>query len=170
MAPGLLIALSRFSGQVSRVSVEGTLVGTVARGRFYPELAPGIRQKSVGTRYSGTLYNKKFYPAFEKMGIAQLTNSLADNNVNIDKVKEACLALDGTLDEDARLQVSFWLLPRFPVTVQIWPGDEEIGGSANILFDASATHYLHIEDIVVAGDQVARFLILHYEMLIRQHN
>lgn len=139
-------------------------------GAFYPELAPSIRQKSVGTRYRGTLYNKKFYPAFEKMGIAQLTNSLADNNVNIDKVKEACLALDGTLDEGARLQVSFWLLPRFPVTVQIWPGDEEIGGSANILFDASATHYLHIEDIVVAEDQVARFLILHYEMLIRQHD
>jgi len=63
------------------------------------------------------------------------------------------------------LQATLFLLPRFPVTVQLWPGDEEMAGSANVLFDASATHYLHIEDIVAAGDQVARFLVRHYELL-----
>lgn len=109
-----------------------------------------------------------FYPAFVKMGIAQLAANLAVSTVNIDKVKEACLALGGRLERGARLQASFPLLPRFPVTVQLWPGDEEVAGSANILFDANANHCLHIEAIIAAGDLVARFLVQHYEMLINQ--
>ena len=109
-----------------------------------------------------------FYPAFEKMGIAQLATSLAGSNVNTDLVREACLALGGRLERGAGIQAMFPMMPRFPVTVQIWLGDEEMAGSANILFDPSATNYLHIEDVVVAGDQVARFLAWHYEVLIMQ--
>jgi hypothetical protein len=103
------------------------------------------------------------------MGIAELANSLAGSNVNTDKVRDACLALGGRLEKGAGIQATFPMLPRFPVTVQIWPGDEEMAGSANILFDASATNYLHIEDVVVAGDLVARFLVQHYEIQITQH-
>lgn len=43
--------------------------------------------------------------------------------------------------------------------------DEEIGGSANILFDASADCYLHTEDIAAAGNLVSYFLIKQYEMM-----
>jgi hypothetical protein len=110
-----------------------------------------------------------FYPAFVKMGIAQLAANLAVSTVKIEKVEETYLALGCRLERGTGLQAAFPLLPRFPVTVQIWPGDEEIGGNANILFDAGANHYLHIEDIIAAGDLVALFLVQHYEMLIMQH-
>jgi hypothetical protein len=109
-----------------------------------------------------------FYPAFVKMGIAQLAANLAISTVKIDKVREACLALGGRLERGTGLQASFPLLPRFPVTVQLWPGDEEMAGSANILFDANANHCLHIEAIIAAGDLVALFLMEHYSMLIRR--
>jgi hypothetical protein len=108
-----------------------------------------------------------FYPAFVKMGIAQLAANLAISTVNIDKVREACLALGGRLERGTGLQASFPLLPRFPVTVQLWPGDEEMAGSANILFDANANHCLHIEAIIAAGGLVALFLMKHYSMLIK---
>jgi hypothetical protein len=107
-----------------------------------------------------------FYPAFVKMGIAQLVANLAVSTVNIDKIQEACLALGGRLERGTGLKMSFPLLPRFPVTVSLWPGDEEMAGSANILFDANANHCLHIEDIIAAGDLVALFLVKHYSMLV----
>lgn len=111
---------------------------------------------------------KVFYPAFEKTGIAWLVGSLAGSTVNTDTVREACLALGGKLEKASGYQASFPLLPLFPVTVKIWPGDEEMPGGANILFDAGATHHLHIEDVYAAGFAVAWFLVQHYEMLIRQ--
>ncbi|MGD0622853.1 MAG: DUF3786 domain-containing protein [Thermacetogeniaceae bacterium] len=128
--------------------------------------------RSDGTPLAGELVSFRqlkhghvFYPAFVNMGIAQLATSLAGSAVNTDQVREACLTLGGRLERGAEIQATFPLLPRFPVTVQIWPGDEEMAGNANILFDASATNYLHIEDVVVAGNLVARFLVQHYEML-----
>jgi hypothetical protein len=127
---------------------------------------------SDGTLLAGELVSLRqlkdgyvFYPAFVKMGIAQLAANLAVSNVNIDKVKETCLALGGRLERGTGLQTSFRFFPLFPVRIQIWPGDDEIAGSANILFDANANHYLHIEDIIAAGDLAALFLVRHYEML-----
>lgn len=110
-------------------------------------------------------HGQLFFPAFVKFGIEALATRLARNDIDADRIREACLALGAKMTEASGVMAEFPLLPRFPVTVQIWPGDEEMAGSANILFDASATHYLHIEDIVEAGYQVARFLMQEYDLL-----
>jgi len=47
--------------------------------------------------------------------------------------------------------------------VKIWMKDEELPGSANILFDSSANHYMHTEDIALAGELVVEFLIKQFE-------
>jgi|GEM_PF-347462 len=134
-------------------------------------LALNYLWRSDGSPLTGNLVSLRqlkhgsvFYPAFVKMGMAQLAANLAVSTVNPDKVMETCMALGGSLERGSGLQVSFSLMPRFMVTVRLWPGDEEMAGSANILFDASANNYLHIEDIIAAGDLVALFLVLHYKM------
>ena len=54
--------------------------------------------------------------------------------------------------------VRFQALPRVPVAVLLWKGDEEFPGQAGILFDASAHHYLPTEDLAGMGDWLAHQL------------
>ncbi|HZK25446.1 MAG TPA: DUF3786 domain-containing protein [Oscillospiraceae bacterium] len=56
--------------------------------------------------------------------------------------------------------VLIYLLPRVPLLFQIWAGDEEDGlpAQANILFDSTANHYLHTEDLG-ACDLVSRLIM-----------
>lgn len=55
--------------------------------------------------------------------------------------------------------VKIWALPRVPLTVVIWRGDEEFPADANVLFDASVSSYLCTEDVVVLCEQVASELV-----------
>lgn len=104
-----------------------------------------------------------FYPAFLRESIKPLIKKLSLEPAA--RIKQACLKLTAHIQENADICAVFDFLPRFPVTVKIWLNDEEIGGSANILFDASANCYLHTEDIAAAGNLVSYFLIKQYEMM-----
>jgi len=50
-------------------------------------------------------------------------------------------------------------LPKVPVTVAVWAGDDEIPPSANVLWDETVKYYLHTEDVAVLGGIVASELI-----------
>ncbi len=53
----------------------------------------------------------------------------------------------------------FRVLPRVPMAVVLYLGDEEFGPAVNVLFDASAGHYLPAEDLAVLGSVLAGRLI-----------
>ena len=46
----------------------------------------------------------------------------------------------------------FHLFPNYPITVNIWWADDEFPASGKMLVNASADHYLTIEDAVTAGE------------------
>jgi hypothetical protein len=50
-------------------------------------------------------------------------------------------------------------LPRTPVLVVYWLGDEDFPASAQILFDASASHYLPTDAYAILGSALTRRLI-----------
>lgn len=52
----------------------------------------------------------------------------------------------------------FPFLPRLPITVLFWEGDDEFEGRASFLFDSSAPNYLPTEDITVAASLLASHL------------
>ncbi len=60
--------------------------------------------------------------------------------------------------------VLLFFLPRVPLLFQVWPGDEEFPPGGSILFDASANHYLHTEDLA-AMDLVTRLLIKNLQSI-----
>jgi hypothetical protein len=52
----------------------------------------------------------------------------------------------------------FQAFPRLAIAVQLWEGDDEFLGRAQVLFDAAASHYLPTEDLSGVGDWLAHKL------------
>jgi len=68
-------------------------------------------------------------------------------------------ALGGTSQEVGDASITLQILPRLPVTYAIWRGDDEVASSGTVLFDASASGYLPLEDLVVAAAHGAYALL-----------
>lgn len=62
------------------------------------------------------------------------------------RLVRGALALGGTREGEYRVTVP--ALPRVPVTLEVWPGDEETPPGGNVLYDASAPLYLPTEDLI----------------------
>ena len=75
-------------------------------------------------------------------------------------VASACEALGGRLlDGGAAVTAVIDYVPRFPVTVRFWCGDEEFPPSGKTLVDASAEHYLTLEAAGGACSSVVQAII-----------
>ena len=105
------------------------------------------------------------YTAFLRKSIDPLAKYFSQEPV--EKIKAACLILDASFEESADVCAKISLFPRFPLTIKLWLSDDEIEGSANILFDISANHYLDTEAINEAGIMVSYFLIKQYELMYK---
>ena len=82
-------------------------------------------------------------------------------NLEEDTLKKICMNIGGELidsNADAAWRIPF--LPRFPVTLKIWLPDEDFPASGRLFVDASADHYLTIEDAVTVADLLLEKLTL----------
>jgi hypothetical protein len=99
---------------------------------------------------------KVFFPNLKAKTIDWLAAKLSSRTAA--EIKNIFARFKGTPVEGCDLGATFYLFPRFPVTVKLWLADEEFPMSANILFDAAAGGYLHTEDIAAAASIVATCL------------
>ncbi len=101
----------------------------------------------------GTAYHGAFY--------ANTVNRLARvvRMDNLDKIEQVCRGLGGRSVDIGDVGATLLFLPRFPVTLTLWAGDDEMPSSANMLFDASANHYLHTEDASVVAGMIVDFVV-----------
>ncbi|WP_019176195.1 DUF3786 domain-containing protein [Methanomassiliicoccus luminyensis] len=92
-----------------------------------------------------------FFAAFKKRVIDAIWELFPDR-------PEALMAAAGALGArklrqgDASAQIE--VFPRLPVTVILWKGDDEVSGSANVLFDESASRIMDTEDLAYVGSFV----------------
>lgn len=68
-------------------------------------------------------------------------------------------SLGGRREFFGNLAYSYQVLPRVPVMVVCWLGDEEFPPSYRILFDANAHHHLVTDAYAILGSQLTRKLI-----------
>jgi hypothetical protein len=73
--------------------------------------------------------------------------------------KEAGLRLGGKPVEVGDASFILDAFPYVPLQYVLWEGDEEFPPSVQLLFDASADHYLALEDMVVLGQVTTGRLI-----------
>ncbi len=149
-----------------RVTFEGTSLLPVMGWRLvvlnYLGRADGTPLSGREISYRELENGMVFFNAFQRESIVPLAGWIAGKLPG--EVKKTVASLGGTVRHDADITAVFQALPRFPVVVKLWFPDEELPGSANVLFDAAANRYLHTEDIAVIGGYASAFLIKEYQL------
>ncbi len=86
-----------------------------------------------------------FGPAFQKTVTEVFAATFAGH---VEELTKACLAMGGQKlsHSDAGFELSAFAC--IPVRYLFWDTDEEFPAQANILFDRSATDYIHVESLV----------------------
>lgn len=90
-----------------------------------------------------------FAERFMKMAVNPLLQVFGDDVEAFRRAGEAVGGVPMPRTGDAAFRFS--ALPRVPVACIYYQGEEGIASSANILFDASAEHYLPTEDLSLLG-------------------
>jgi hypothetical protein len=81
---------------------------------------------------------------------------------DIDAFREAALQLGGEPLALGDAAFRFWALPKIPLALVYWSGGEEFPASAQVLFDASAGHYHHLEMLAHLGAMLCdRVIAVH---------
>jgi hypothetical protein len=95
----------------------------------------------------GRMYNQ----AFQGYSGDVVRNFISND---LSRFKTACLALGGQPLDLGSASFTFPALPRVPLLITFWLGDEDFPSSCKVLFDASATHYLPIDGCAILGSQL----------------
>lgn len=99
-----------------------------------------FKELPSGQIYINPFYNRAIRPLIMQFG------------EDPEQLIAAGRALGGEKSKFGDASVTIPVFPMVPVTYVLWAGDDEFPPSGTILFDASAPHYLPIEDyVVIAG-------------------
>ena len=97
-----------------------------------------------------------YYPAFFQRVVSPLADRFGQQP---DLLTKVAARFGGSRADLGDMSVTVSALPRVPVTLVLWQGDDEVPPSANVLFDANITDYLPTEDVVVlCGNLVWRMI------------
>lgn len=78
---------------------------------------------------------------------------------DVEAFKQAAERAGGERRDLGDVAYSFLALPRVPLVVVYWRGDEEFSPTARVLFDASAGHYLPVDLLSVLGSELCSRII-----------
>lgn len=119
-----------------------TADGSPLTGKWvsFAELPDGRTYNSAFQGYSGDQVAKRF-------------------GLDVNNFKLACHQAGGKKAAIGEASFLFQALPRLPLLVTYWLGDEDFPSSCKILFDGSARHYLPIDACAILGSMLAHRLI-----------
>ncbi|MCS7197235.1 MAG: DUF3786 domain-containing protein [Candidatus Bipolaricaulota bacterium] len=83
---------------------------------------------------------------------------------DIERFRQAAQRLGGEPLDLGDAAFRFWALPKIPLAVVYWSGGDEFPASAQVLFDASAGHYHHLEMLAHLGAIICDRLIQSTEL------
>jgi hypothetical protein len=99
-----------------------------------------------------------YYSSFVKRAIDPLKKVFGQNTAGLPKAAEK---IGGQAIDSGDVGYEFRVLPKVPLQLILWEGDDEFAPEANILFDETAGSYLSPEDAAwLAGMVVYRLIAL----------
>lgn len=118
-----------------------------ADGTALAERWIGYRELPDGMFYS---------QAFQGYSGARLVSTFGND---LARFREAALRAGGETLSFGDAAFMLRALPRVPLAIVYWLGDEEFPPNANVLFDASAGHYLSTDALAVLGRELCSKII-----------
>lgn len=100
----------------------------------------------------GRFYNA----AFQGYTGSVIASSFGQDDIAL---SDACLKIGGEQIGFADRSYRFAPLPRVPLLVAWWQGDEDFPDSAQILFDSSASHHLPVDVCAVLGSMLVKKIL-----------
>jgi hypothetical protein len=100
----------------------------------------------------GRFYN----PAFQSYTGAELARTFG---TDLPVLEQAASRLKGTAQPLGDRAYAFNALPRLPMLLIYWTGDEDFPPSCQLLFDACAPHYLPTDGCAILGSLLTRRLL-----------
>lgn len=107
---------------------------------------------------------RPFGPAFRKGNLAPFA---ATFDGQCSKLRQALLAFGGKPLPTGDVGYQINVFPCIPVQVLFWDGDEEFPAQANLLFDRSATDFIHVESIVSIASETLKHLAVYAGLPIK---
>jgi len=98
---------------------------------------------------------RPFGPAFRKGNLAPFAATFEGH---AQLLKQALIAFGGTPLSTGDVGYEISVFPCIPMRVLFWDGDEELPAQVNLLFDRSATSFIHVESIVSIASEALRHL------------
>lgn len=118
--------------------------------------ADGVSIRGEWVSFRDLPDGRVYYPAFREGSELWLLSRFGDD---AEALAAAAQALGGIPTDLADHAFIFWALPRLPIAIQLWEGDEEFPPEMRILFDRSAANYLPTEDLAVIARYLAACLV-----------
>jgi hypothetical protein len=145
-----------FLGQEYILNVENQTIEIQDGEQFYNLFKIGIILHYMTHAQNKPLANKlisfrelwggnEYYYAFNNRVLKPLTEFFSEKP---ELFQEAGQRLGGEKMEKGEYGFTIPALPRVPVTVLLWTGDDEVAASANVLFDATANEHMETEALV----------------------
>ena len=100
-----------------------------------------------------------YYPAFARRSIEPLLKTFSNKHQAFKSIAES---LGGKTVGIGDIGVKIFVLPKVPITLIWWLGDEEFSPDLQILFDATISEFLSTEDIAVLSQEVMIRMIKSY--------
>jgi len=122
----------------------------------YLENASGVPLTGDWISFSEIPRGAFYYPVFAQRCQSVLVKTFGQNLEKLQSlIANGKVEHLGLGDVGVRLRV----LPRIPLGLLVWRGDEEFPAEGKVLFDSSVSQYLPVEDIVVLAETVVGKLV-----------
>ena len=118
----------------------------------YLNNAGGARPSGEWITFAQVPGGEMYLPNFQARSVDRLVRTFDGREAML---VEASRSLGGVAADYGDASVQLQALPRVPLAVTLWRGDDEFPPSGNLLFDATVTDYLSTEDMVMLAGMVA---------------